>query len=88
MNHRALGTISILCSDRHNSSEAMNKLLTKQGHHIMARLGVNVVQKCLDHCPGLIALAVDSTREELEAVTRELNAISDIKATLCIMLEE
>jgi len=88
MSHRALGTITILSGDRHNSSEAMNKLLTKHGHQIMARLGVNVVPKCTERCPGLIALAVDSTREELEEITKELKAIPDIKATLCIMLEE
>lgn len=88
MEKRALGTISILASNRQASSAEMNKLLTEYGHHIMARLGVNVSRKCVENCPGLITLAVDSTREELEEITRKLNAISDIKAELCVMLEE
>lgn len=88
MSERALGTISILTSNRQNSSAAMNKLLTDFGHHIMARMGVHVNRKCVENCPGLITLAVDSNRADLENIVKELNAIPEIKAELCILMEE
>jgi len=88
MGKRVLGTISILTSNRQSSSAEMNKLLTDFGHHIMARLGVNVNRQCVESCPGLITLTVDATRPELEELVAKLNAISEIKAELCVMLEE
>ncbi|MEI7620506.1 MAG: hypothetical protein WCJ57_02960 [Candidatus Falkowbacteria bacterium] len=88
MGKRVLGTISILTSNRQSSSAAMNQILTDYGHHIMARLGVNVNRQCTESCPGLITLTVDSTKEILEELTAKLNAISDIKAERCIMMED
>jgi hypothetical protein len=88
MEKRVLGTISIMASNRQQSSAEMNQLLTAYGHHIVARLGVNVNRQCTETCPGLIALALDTTREIMEELTAKLNVIADIKATMVIMKEE
>ncbi|MFA4942451.1 MAG: hypothetical protein WC564_02330 [Patescibacteria group bacterium] len=88
MEKRVLGTISILTSNRQSSSAAMNQLLTDFGHHIMARLGVNINRQCVESCPGLITLTVDSKKDLLIELVAKLNAIPEIKAEMCIMMEE
>jgi hypothetical protein len=66
----------------------MNQLLTEYGHNIAARLGVNVERKCVDHCPGIISLVMESERAQAEELTKKLNEIPEIKAELCVMSEE
>ncbi|PIT94562.1 hypothetical protein COT98_02965 [Candidatus Falkowbacteria bacterium CG10_big_fil_rev_8_21_14_0_10_39_9] len=88
MEKRVLGTISILTSNRQGNSLAMNQLLTTYGHHIIARLGVNVNRQCVEACPGLITLTLDTTQEIITELTAKLNAIADIKASMVIMMTE
>lgn len=83
-----LGTLTILTTDRQASSRALNQALTDSGHLIMARLGVNVHKQCLEHCTGLIVLAVEGEADKIKALADELHKIPDVKAQLAIMAEE
>jgi len=85
---KQLGTISLLTTDRQASSQAMNKVLSDHGHHIMARLGVHVERHCADHCTGLITLAVEATEDDIKALVEELNKIPEIKAQYIILTNE
>ena len=86
--NKQLGTISLLTSDRQASSQAMNKIISDYGHHIMARLGVHIDRHCADHCTGLITLAVEATEEDIKTLVAELNEIPEIKAQYLILTNE
>jgi len=51
MDKKSLATISILIKDRQNHSSEVNRILTENGHLILARLGVNLQH----HCIGTVA---------------------------------
>jgi metal-responsive CopG/Arc/MetJ family transcriptional regulator len=87
MNKEILATITILLTDRQSNHSSMNQLLSENGHLIMARLGVNVQKKCLEHCTGLIVVAVEGEREKIQALTDSLNRIEGLKAELVVMAE-
>lgn len=80
-----LGTITILLEDRQTHAKDMNALLTEAGHIIMARLGVNVQPACIAHCTGLIVLAVDAPRKEINDLTKRLNKLYGIVAKSLII---
>lgn len=80
-----LGTITILTTDRHLNTADLQKILTKHGDIIMARLGVNVQPSCVAHCTGLISLAVKGTKGEMTELVAKINKLKGIKAKLVIM---
>ncbi len=88
MEKKVLGTISILTSNRQGSSLEMNQLLSAYGHHIIARLGVNINRQCVSECPGLITLTIDSTKKIMEELTTKLNSISSVHASMVVLMEE
>lgn len=83
-----LGTITILTTDRQSNSKDLNQVLTDAGHLILARLGVNVQKGCIEHCTGLISLAIEGEADKINALLRKLKDISGIKAELNIMAED
>ena len=84
---RHLATITILIKDRQMHSVDVQKILTDHGHKIMARLGVNVEPACIDHCTGLITVAVKGTMKEIKGITDDLDKLYGIVAKASIMTE-
>jgi len=88
MSKTILATISILVEDRHNKSAGVNELLTKVGHLIRARMGVNLEPKCSADCLAVITLVAEGTKEEINGLTEKLNALTGVKAQNNLMLIE
>ena len=86
-NKKRLATITILVKDRQTNSENVNKLLTENGHLIMARLGVNAQRSCVENCTGLIIVAVEDTAKEINDLTKKLDGLYGIVAKTSIMTE-
>jgi len=82
-----LGTITILVKDRQVHAEDVNRLLTDNGHMIMARLGVNVQKSCVEHCTGMITITVEATAKEINDLTKKLDKLYGIVAKASIMTE-
>jgi len=80
-----LAVISILVEDRQTNAAKMNQLLTDHGHMIMARLGVNVQPACVEHCTGLLAVAVKGDLAEIKLLTKKLNDLYGIVAKVNVM---
>ncbi|MDD5489140.1 MAG: hypothetical protein PHP25_00455 [Candidatus Moranbacteria bacterium] len=75
-----LATITIFVSDRKGLSASVNRILTKNGRLIMARLGVNVERHCVSNCLALIVVAAEGTAKEIDLLAKELNRLKGIKA--------
>ncbi len=80
-----LATISILIKDRHAQAPDINQILTKQGNIILARLGLNLGDKCPEHCTALITVIVSATSHEILALTKEIDEIYGIVAKSSIL---
>lgn len=85
MPKKQLGTITILIKDRQMNADKMNELLTDSGHIIMARLGVNIEPLCVEHCTGLISVAVKASVKEINDLAKKLNNLYGIVAKANIM---
>lgn len=84
---RHLATISILVKDREMHSVDVQKILTKNGHMVLARLGVNPARTCIEHCTGIIAIVVEGTNKEIKGLMKELDDYYGIVAKACIMTD-
>ena len=80
-----LATITILVKDRQMHSLEVNKILTKNGHLIMARLGVNVQRHCVEGCTAMITVAVEAAAKDIAKIAKELNSLYGITAKACVM---
>lgn len=87
MKKQHLATISILVKDRHAQAPNINEILTKNGNLILARLGVNVQPRCIEHCKALITINVQGTAKEIRDLTKELDEIYGIVAKKNILTE-
>lgn len=83
-----LATISILTSNRQDVSSELNQLLTKNGHLIMSRLGVNVQKSCTEHCPGMIVLVLKDEKDKIDQFIEELGEISGLEIKTCFFEEK
>ena len=82
-----LGTISILVKDRQMNAKDLNQMLTENGHLIMARLGVNLQKSCVDHCTGLIVVAVQASAQEINSLAKEIDCLYGIVAKASIVTD-
>jgi len=80
-----LATITVLVKDRQMNAPEVNRILTENGHLIMARLGVNVQRHCVSNCTAMITVAVEATAKDITRVTRKLDGLYGIAAKACIM---
>jgi hypothetical protein len=80
-----LATITILVKDRQMHSAEVNKILTNNGHLILARLGVNVQRHCIENCTAMITVAIEATAGDIAKITKELDKLYGITAKACIM---
>lgn len=87
MEKKHLGTITILVKDRHAQAPDINQVLTDHGHIILARLGVNLQPRCIEHCTAMVTVAVESTAKEIKELTTQLDEIYGIVAKNNIMTE-
>jgi hypothetical protein len=78
-----LATITILVKDRQTQAPEVNRILTENGHLILARLGVNVQRHCVEHCTALIAVVMEAEAREISRITKELNNLYGIVADNC-----
>ncbi|MDP3043754.1 MAG: hypothetical protein Q8N21_05145 [bacterium] len=86
-NKKQLAAITILVKDRQKHSNEVQRILTDNGHIIMARLGVNLQRACVENCTGLITVAVEATKKEINDLTKKLNKLYGIVAKNNIMTE-
>ncbi|MBT3355779.1 CopG family transcriptional regulator [bacterium] len=70
---RHLATISILLKDRTNQAPLVNQILTDHGRLIVARLGVNVQRRCIEHCTAIVTIIIDGTAKEISALRKKLD---------------
>ena len=80
-----IGTITIMVKDRQSHAKDVQQMLTDNGHLIMARLGVNVQPHCIEHCTGLITIAVKGTAKEIRDLTKKLDKLYGIVAKSCVV---
>lgn len=81
-----VATITILVKDREKNSPEVNRVLTENGHLIMARLGVNLQRHCIEHCTAMITVSVEATAKDISRVTKKLNKLYGIVAKSCVVL--
>ena len=82
-----LATITILIKDRQMHAVDVQKILTDHGHNVMARLGVNVQPACIEHCTGLVVVAVKGSMKEIRSITDDLDKLYGIVAKASIMTD-
>lgn len=80
-----LGTITILIGDRQADAIKVQEILTKFGHLVIARTGVNIEPKCLEHCTGLVAVFVKGDLKKMNQLTAELDNLATIQAKLVVV---
>ena len=80
-----LATITILVKDREKNSPEVNRILTENGHLILARLGVNVQRHCIEHCTAMITISIEASSRDVRRITQELNGIYGIVAKECVV---
>lgn len=80
-----LATITILVTDRQSNAEEVQKILTANGHLIMARLGVNPQKQCIENCTGFIVVAITGTLKDIKDLTKKLNKLYGIVAKDCVI---
>ena len=84
---KQLATITILVKDRQTHAKDVQQILTDHGHIVMARLGVNVQKSCVEHCTGIITVAVEGADDEINDLTKKLDGLSGIVAKVNIMTD-
>jgi metal-responsive CopG/Arc/MetJ family transcriptional regulator len=82
-----LGTISILVKDRQSHAQDVQKILTDNGHLIMARLGVNVQRSCVENCNGIITVAVEGTADEIRGLAEKFDDFYGVVAKSHILTD-
>lgn len=75
MNTHPISVISILSRDRQNHSSGINRILTENGHLIIARFGINLQKRCLKKCPAIITIIAEGNREEIKKLEEQLATI-------------
>ena len=86
-NNKHLATISILIKDRQSHAEDVNKMLTENGHIILARLGLNVQKACIEHCTGFITIMVEGGLKEIKDLAKKIDGLYGIVAKANIMTD-
>jgi hypothetical protein len=88
LNKKHLASITILVKDRQTHAKDVQEILTKHGHLIMARLGINPQRSCVSSCTGFIVVAIEADAKEISAITKELNDLYGIVAESTIITKK
>lgn len=78
-----VASVTILTTNRQKVSTELNDFLTKNGHLIMARLGVNISKNCVEHCPGMIILALKAEKNKIDVFLGGLEKIEELEIKSC-----
>jgi putative iron-only hydrogenase system regulator len=81
-----LATITILVKDRQMHAPEVNRILTENGHLILARLGVNVQRHCIEHCTAIITVALEASAKDINRITKELDQLYGITAKSLVLV--
>ena len=81
-----LATIAILVKDREKHSTEVNRILTENGHLILARLGVNLQRHCIEHCTAMITVTLEASVKDISRITKELDQLYGITAKSFILV--
>ena len=81
-----LATITILVKDRVMHAPEVNRILTENGHLILARLGVNVQRHCIEHCTALITVALEASAQDISRIAKDLDQLYGITAKALILV--
>ena len=71
---KRLGFVGVIVEDRRQTADQINRLLSKHGNIVLARVGLPYREK---DC-SVITLIVDATTDELGALTGELGGIAGV----------
>ncbi len=82
-----LSTITILVKDRKMHAGKVQEILTENGNLIRARMGVNVQHSCVEHCTGLISVAVEGTAKQINDLTKKIDNLYGIVAKSSIVTQ-
>ena len=82
-----MGAITILVKDRQTHAQDVQRILTDNGHLILARLGVNAQRACIEHCTGIIAIMVEGTVREINTLAKQIDGLYGIVAKAVIATE-
>ncbi len=85
MAKRHLATLSILLKDRQSQAIDLQQILSDNSHLIMSRLGVNLQPKCIEHCNGVIVLALDGGLREIKALAKKIDEVYGVVAKLSVL---
>ncbi len=83
-----LASVTILTTNRQKVSNELNDFLTKNGHLIMARLGVNITKACTENCPGMIVIALKARKEDIAIFITGLEKIEELEIKSCFFEEK
>ncbi|MDD3607223.1 MAG: hypothetical protein PHQ20_00265 [Candidatus Moranbacteria bacterium] len=87
MSKNHIASIAILVKDRKTNSKEVNRILTENGHLILARLGVNLQRHCIENCAAMITITVEGSPDEIKNITKQLDKLYGIVAKTNIMTE-
>jgi len=66
----------------------VQKILSVNSRLVMARMGVNIQPKCTSDCLGVITAVVQGQKNELDVLTKKINAIKSVNARLNILAKQ
>jgi hypothetical protein len=81
-----LATITILVKDRQMHAPEVNRILTENGHLILARLGVNVQRHCIENCTAMISVTLEASVKDINRITKELDQLYGITAKSLVLI--
>ena len=87
-NQIQLATISILINGREKLADNVQKILTANSKLIMVRTGVNVQPKCVSDCLGLIMVAVQGPKADIDRLAKKINTIKNVSAKVNILAKQ
>lgn len=72
---RRISVVGIIVTNREESAEKVNEILSRYGHYIIGRMGIPYREKGI----SVMALIVDASTDELGALTGQLGSIPGVK---------
>lgn len=75
LKERRISVVGIIVTNREESADKVNEILSRYGHYIIGRMGIPYREKGI----SVMALIVDASTDELGALTGQLGSIPGVK---------
>lgn len=75
LKERRISVVGIIVTNREESAEKVNEILSRYGHYIIGRMGIPYREKGI----SVMALIVDASTDELGALTGQLGSIPGVR---------